>query len=213
MSFARARSLAAGTRALRLHRPRMHGHDQARQDPGASDGDHGHGASGRSTAAPGSLDELKNLLQEFDTAMFTTVSPEGLLRARPMAIQKQAPEVAADLWFVASIHSAKIQEIARNPKVCVTCLRGKHGSAYISISAHATVWQDQATVGKLWQPDWKAWWPDGPKDPQICFLLMQVERAEYWAPEGGAVRVLFDVLKGLVTHEPADAHLPEPKKI
>jgi general stress protein 26 len=176
--------------------------------------EHGHSVAGQSTpGTTGTLDELKKLLHEFETTMLTTTTPEGLLRARPMAIQDDAPEVAADLWFVASIHSAKVQEIALHPKVCVTCLRGKHGSAYVSISAHATVWQDQATVRKLWKPDWKAWWPDGPDDPQIAFVLMQVERAEYWEPEGGAVRVLFDMLKGLVKHEPADAHLPAPKRI
>jgi general stress protein 26 len=179
-----------------------------------ADGEHGHSVAGQSTLGePGSLAELKKLLHGFETAMFTTTTPDGLLRSRPMAIQRDAPEIAADLWFVASIHSAKIQEIALHPKVCVTCLRGKHGSAYVSISAHATVWQDQATVKKLWKPDWKLWWPEGPDDPQIAFVLMQVERAEYWEPEGGAVRVLFDMLKGLVKHEPADAHLPAPKRI
>jgi general stress protein 26 len=190
----------------------MHGANEQ----GSRGGDHarGHSVSGQSTGAvEGSLDELKKLLHEFGAAMLTTVSPEGLLRARPMAIQKDSPEVKADLWFVTSIDSAKIQEIARSPKVGVTCLRGKHGSAYVSISAHATVWQDRATVKRLWQPDWKMWWPEGPDDPQIAFVLMQVERAEYWEPAGGVVRVLFDMLKGLVKHEPADAHLPSPKRI
>ena len=174
----------------------------------------GHSVAGASTpAARGSLDELKKLLQQFDTAMFTTTSLEGLLRARPMAIQREAPELPCDLWFVSSIDSAKMEELARDPRVCVTCLRGKHGSAYISISARATVRRDPTAVRRLWQNDWKAWWPDGPDDPTIAFLLLQVDRAEYWAPEGGSMRVLFGMLKGLVKHEPADAHLPPPKKI
>lgn len=36
----------------------------------------------------GSIDELKTLLQEFDTAMLTTLTPEGLFRARPMPVQE-----------------------------------------------------------------------------------------------------------------------------
>jgi general stress protein 26 len=168
------------------------------------------GTAGATTA--GSLTELKNLVQEFQTAMLITTTPEGLLRARPMAIQKPAPELTCDVWFVTSIHTAMVEEIARHPKVCVTCLRDR-GSAYASISAHATVFQDEALVHKLWQPDWKIWWPKGPDDPQIAFLLLQVERAEYWEPEGGAVRVLYEMIKGLVKREPADQHLPPPKKI
>ena len=184
------------------------------RNPDPRAGATGHSVGGHSTpAAAGSIAELKKLLQEFGTAMLTTTTADGLLRARPMAIQEDADGLACDLWFVASIHSAKIREIERNPKVCVTCLRGKHGSAYISISAHATVWQDQASVRRLWQSDWKLWWPDGPDDPQICFLLLRVERAEYWEPAGGAMRVLFEMLKSAVQREPADANLPPPKKI
>jgi general stress protein 26 len=174
----------------------------------------GHSPSGRSTPGEqGSLAELKKLLHEFDTAMLTTMTPEGRLRARPMAIQKDDPALGCDLWFVASIHSAKVQEIRRNQAVGVSCLRGKYGSAYITISAIANVWQDPATVRRLWQSDWKLWWPEGPDDPQICFLKLHIEQAEYWEPTGGAVRVLFDMLKSWVKDEPADQNLPPPKRI
>lgn len=163
-------------------------------------------------ATRGSLAELQKLLHEFDTAMLTTVTHEGLLHARPMAIQKPAPELPCDLWFVASVDSVKMQELTRSPKVCVSCLRGR-GSAYLSISAHATVRQDPALVRKLWQPDWRVWWPQGPDDPHIAFILMEVERAEYWEPAGGPVRVLFEMVKSLVKGEPGDRHLPPPKHL
>jgi general stress protein 26 len=170
-------------------------------------------AGGASTApVPGSLAELQKLLHDFRTAMLTTRTAEGLMRARPMAIQKHAHELTCDLWFVTSIHTGMVDEIAHDAKVCVTCLRDR-GSAYVSISAHATVWQNQPMVERLWQPDWKIWWPQGPTDPQIAFVLLQVERAEYWEAEGGTVRVLYEMLKGLVKREPADKHLPPRKQI
>lgn len=166
----------------------------------------------RSSATSGSLAELQKRLQEFETAMLVTRTDEGYLRARPMAIQKPAPELHCDVWFVASFDSAKMEEIERQPHVCVTCLRGK-GSAYISISAHAHVHRNQALVEKLFQPEWKVWWPKGPDDPTIAFIEMQVERAEYWEEESSPVHVLYEMAKGLVKGEPADRRQPPPKRI
>ena len=158
------------------------------------------------------MDELKKLLQEFDTAMLVTRTDDGFLRARPMAIQEPAIEFTGDLWFASSIDSQKMDEIARNPQVCVTCLRGR-GSAYISISAHANVRRDRALVHKLFKPDWKVWWPQGPDDPQIAFIELQVERAEYWEPAGGSVRVLYEMVKSLIKGEAGDRNLPPPKRL
>ena len=158
------------------------------------------------------MDELKKLLQDFDTAMLVTRTDDGFLRARPMAIQEPAAEFTCDLWFASSIDSQKMEEIARNPHVCVTCLRGR-GSAYISISAHATVRRDRALVHKLFKPDWKVWWPQGPDDPQIAFIELQVERAEYWEPTGGSMRVLYAMVKSLIKGEAADRNLPPPKRL
>lgn len=169
-------------------------------------------AASSSSSERGSLVELKKLLQEFDTAMLVTSTDDGLLRARPMAIQEPAPELDCDLWFATSIDSEKMEEIARHPNVCVTCLRGR-GSAYISISARASARRDRELVRKLFKPDWKVWWPEGPDDPQIAFLEMQVERAEYWEPAGGSVRILYEMAKSLVHGEPADRNLPAPKRI
>jgi general stress protein 26 len=38
------------------------------------------------------MKELRELLEEFDTVMLITRTPEGLLRARPMAVQDPEPK-------------------------------------------------------------------------------------------------------------------------
>lgn len=165
-----------------------------------------------STPEPGSLAELQKVVQEFDTAMLVTRTGGGLLRARPMAVQKQRDDLDCDLWFVTSIDSAKMAEIEAEPDVCVTFCTGR-GSAYASISARARIRRDAALVEKLWQPDWEVWWPAGPSDPSIAFLELQVERAEYWDPPGGAVRVLYEMAKAILKGESADRHIPPPRHI
>jgi len=65
----------------------------------------------------------------------------------------------------------------------------------------------------LFKPDWKVWWPQGPDDPQISFIELQVERAEYWEPAGGSVRVLYEMVKSLIKGEAGDRNLPPPKRL
>jgi len=161
---------------------------------------------------PGSLDELEELLAEFQTAMLTTVTPEGLLRARPMAVQEPHDELPCDLWFVTGIDTPKVNEIEHEHQVGVSCLRQKDG-AYLSVSGLARVRQDPELVRRLWKPDWKIWFPEGPDDPKIAILEMRVERAEYWEPKGGRLRVVYEIAKSLVKGEPAGANLPPRKKI
>ncbi len=163
-------------------------------------------------AAAGTVAELNELLQSFDTAMLTTLTPMGLLRARPMEIQKPVPELACDLWFVTSLDSAKSEEIAHEHQVGVSCFR-RSDRAYLSISAIARVRRDTELIQKLFKPAWKIWFPNGPSDPAIALIEMQVERGEYWNPEGGPVRLLYEMVKSLVSGEPATANLPPPKKV
>jgi len=160
----------------------------------------------------GSIDELKEMLQSFDTAMLTTVTPMGLLRARPMAIQEDTPELACDFWFVTSLDSPKTGEIANDHQVGVSCFRNRDRS-YLSISAIARVRRDPELIARLFKPDWRIWFPEGPQDPTIALIEMQVERGEYWNPDGGPVRLLYEMVKSLVAGEAADANLPPPKRV
>jgi general stress protein 26 len=158
------------------------------------------------------LTELKQLLTEFDTAMLVTVTPERLLRARPMAIQDPSEMPGCDLWFVTAEDTPKIEEVQEERQVCVCCYRSSD-RAYISISAVARIEKDSEAVRRLWKPSWKAWFTKGPEDPTITLLKLNVERAEYWEPEGGRARVLFEMVKAVFTGERADANLNPPKHL
>jgi general stress protein 26 len=162
------------------------------------------GDEGDQGGSPGSIGELRALLQAFDTVMLVTMTPEGLLRARPMAIQDPAELPDCDLWFVTQEDTAKTGEIEREHQVAVCCYRPRD-RAYLSISALATINRDQEKIRRLWKPAWKVWIPDGPESPHAALLLLTVERAEYWAPEGGVLRVLYARAKAFVQQKPAGA--------
>ena len=160
----------------------------------------------------GTLQELYDLLNEFDTAMLVTITPDGKLRARPMELQAPGELPGCDLWFVTGDDTAKVMEIAGEEQVCVCAYRGRD-NAYVSISARARLERDRAAISRLWRPSWKLFFPEGVNDPTIALLKLTVERAEYWAPEGGQMRVLYEMIKSAFTGEPLEASLNPPKHV
>jgi len=139
----------------------------------------------------GSKEELRALLAGFDTAMLIGVESDGTLRARPMGLQRDALP-GCDLWFVSADETHKTDEIDRHHHVNVCCLRTRD-RAYVSLSARAWIERNPNEVQRLWQPGWKLWFgEERPEDGGIVLLKLEVVRAEYWEPEGGRLRVVYE---------------------
>lgn len=161
----------------------------------------------------GSRDELLTLLDEFDTAMLVGLEPDGRLRARPMGLQHERLD-DCDLWFVTADDTHKTDEIDRHRHVNVCCLRTRD-RAYVSLSARARVDRNPHEVRRLWQPSWKLWFgEEEPEDGGIVLIKLRIERAEYWEPEGGRLRVLYAMAKAYVEgDETVEDELNPPKVI
>jgi general stress protein 26 len=172
----------------------------------------GNHATDEEKDAPGSIQEMRKLLATFDTVMLVTISSEGDMRGRAMAVQDLDALHDCDLWFVTSDESAKIKEIETDPRCCVTAYRASDG-ANLSISAHVRKSRDRAEIRRLWKDDWTAWFQKGPEDPSIVILKLTVSRAEYWEQRGGRLRILYELAKAYVTGERADAGLDPVKRI
>lgn len=153
------------------------------------------------TQESGSLQELYDLLAEFNVAMLVTRTPDGFLRARPMEVQDPKEMPGCDLWFVTADETPKVGEIQQEQQVAVTCYRPRD-RAYVSISARARVEHDQEAVKRVWKPDWKAWIPGGPDDPHVALIKLTIEQAEYWEPAGGRLRVLYEMVKDAIRRPP-----------
>jgi hypothetical protein len=61
---------------------------------------------------------LVRLVKDFDNAMLITKNSSDQLRGRPMRIAKA--DVEQNLWFITSMDSAKIEELLRDPRACIT---------------------------------------------------------------------------------------------
>lgn len=154
------------------------------------------------------IDELYELIDGIEIAMFTTRRSDGALVSRPMANQKRIAD--ADLVFVTDLESHKLDDLANDPHVNVSYYR-ERTREWVSVSGAARVSRDRKRIKQLYQPDWRVWFEDeggardgGPDDPRIGIILVSADSAEYLAIHKPRPVVLFEVVKGMVTGKRPD---------
>jgi len=153
------------------------------------------------------LDELYELIDDMEIALMTTRRPDGMLVTRPMATQDRGP--LADLWFVTSIETHKVDELQADPNVSL----GYYDSgsrAWVSVSGTATITQDRARIHELYAPDWKFWFSDeggarngGPDDPRLALILVDSHSVVYMKADSKP-GVLFEIVRALATGQTPD---------
>ncbi|MDP9202440.1 MAG: pyridoxamine 5'-phosphate oxidase family protein [Gemmatimonadota bacterium] len=149
------------------------------------------------------IDELYDLIEGIETAMFTTRRPTGQLVSRPMATQERIE--GADLWFVTNDETHKLDDLGLDPHVnCAYYNNRTH--EWVSVTGLARVTRNRTKIRQLYKEDWKAWFGDaggdrdgGPNDPRIALILIEAELATYMKVNKSRPVVLFEVLKGMVT--------------
>lgn len=138
---------------------------------------------------------LRALIQEFHSGMLVTRTPEGAMRARPMAIAKL--EENDDIFFATNIESGKIGDIEHDHHVMLTL---QASAAWVSVSGPARIVQDRTKIAAYWNERMKVWFPDGKDDPNLCLLQLRPVQAEFWNTHGSkGLRYLFAAAKAYVT--------------
>jgi general stress protein 26 len=146
------------------------------------------------------IDKLRDLIQNIETAMLTTIDG-GVLRSRPMVTQQT--EFDGDLWFFTSVQTHKVAEIMKDNRVNVS-YASPDNDTYVSISGTAEFSTDEDKIAELWDPIQKAWFPDGLEDSNLILLKINVEQAEYWDSNSNAFVQIAGFLKAIATGERAE---------
>lgn len=161
------------------------------------------------------LQKLHELIENIETAMFTTRRADGRLVSRPMATQKRAS--GADLWFVTMRGSEKLDEIRNDEQVNLAYFKDRT-KEWVSVSGRAKIVEDRDKIRELYAPDWRAWFGDEggekdgtPDDPRMVLVGVDVEMAMFLEINKPQPVVLFEVVKGIVTGKAPN--LGEPEKI
>lgn len=154
------------------------------------------------------IETLHDLIEDIEIAMMTTRRPDGHLVSRAMATQKRAP--GADIWFVTSQDTMKLEELEGDPHVNLSYYKDRTRE-WISVSGIATLSRDRATIGKLYARDWKAWFPEEgdprhgtPDDPRLVLIGVDVHSAVFLEVNKPQPVVLFEVVKGMITGKMPD---------
>ncbi|MBV9467624.1 MAG: pyridoxamine 5'-phosphate oxidase family protein [Abitibacteriaceae bacterium] len=148
------------------------------------------------------LAKIRELIKEIDFGMLTTVEEDGSLHSRPMSNNKEV-EFDGDLWFFTYASSHKVQEVAGDQNVNVAfALPNKQ--IYISMTGTAQLVRDKEKIKQWWKPELKAWFPQGPDEPEIALLKVNVQSAEYWDGTSSKVAFAIQMVKSLATGKQPD---------
>jgi general stress protein 26 len=154
------------------------------------------------------LDAFYKLVDEIETAMFTTRRSDGHLASRPMATQKRA--AGADLWFVTDKSSPKVREIRKDRHVNLSYYN-ERTREWVSVSGLAKVVTDRAKIRELYQPDWRAWFGDEggrndgtPDDARMVLIGVNISEAQYLELNQPRAVILFQVVRGMITGKAPD---------
>jgi general stress protein 26 len=123
----------------------------------------------------------------------------GHLRARPMVAAQDSFD--GTLFFYTRAHAHKVDEVARENRVCVTYADAAHQN-YVSLSGIATVDTDHALVRAHWSEAMRTWFPKGVDDPEIAMLKVSVDQAEYWDAPSSTMLHLYGYVKAVTTGKP-----------
>lgn len=123
------------------------------------------------------IQKIQELIKDAHIAMLTTVTEEGTLHARPMALPDRPFD--GSLWFITRNDSGKTEEIRHDSQVLVSFAEPKDGK-YIALSGRAAIVRDRSLIHEHWTPMAKAWFPQGEDDPAVTLIQINVENAEYW---------------------------------
>ena len=146
--------------------------------------------------------KLREMIKDIDFCMLTTVDENNDLHSRPMSLNSEVDQ-EGNLWFFTFGNSHKVSEVKRIPK-CNVNFAQPDDHRYVSITGKAELVTDKAKIKELWKPELKAWFPEGPEEPDIALLRVGIEKAEYWDSPGGTVAQVISFVSALVTGESAD---------
>lgn len=146
-------------------------------------------------------DRVKELVEDIDITMLTTVDADGRLVSRPMSTREMDDDGV--IWFFTSDETKKADEVEADHDVNLAYCDAK-GMRYVSVAGRATIVHDRARMEQLWSPSLDIWFEEGLDTPDIALLTVTPIVTEFWEPAHGTLAMAAGMLKALVTGETPD---------
>ncbi len=122
-------------------------------------------------------EKVAGLVKGIHICMMNTAGKDGSIDSRPMALQNTPFD--GTFWFLTRESSEKVDEVQTDRHVTLTFAEPSDHK-YVTLKGKASVSQDHAKVHELWNEMYKAWFPNGPEDPEIAVMRVDVSEGDYW---------------------------------
>jgi general stress protein 26 len=142
---------------------------------------------------------LWELVKDLRFGILTTLDADGSLSSRPMTTQQTTFD--GTLFYVAPDYGPLAEAIAANAIVNVS-YADPTAMQFASVSGVAELVRDATEKRRLWSPMVEAWFPNGPDDPHVALIRVDVQQAEYWEAASSRMVQLFAIAKALVSRRP-----------
>ncbi|NDP49180.1 MAG: pyridoxamine 5'-phosphate oxidase family protein [Sulfuriferula multivorans] len=143
---------------------------------------------------------LWDLIKDIRFGMLTHRHNDGMLYSHPLTTQNKSLDQASVLYFFIFEKSELANGLRQDGNVNVS-YASPDDDRYVSIAGVARVTHDPAKVEQLWSPAAQDWFPDGPTDPDLALLAVEIRHAEYWDVEESRMKQLFNMAKAALTGE------------
>jgi len=145
------------------------------------------------------LSKIKEIVDEVKTCFFCTNISTGVpMSVRPMTVLQVDDH--GYLWFMTNQSTYKDDEIKHDPLVHLLFQSGKR-SGFMNLYGITEIVQDQLKIEELWNPALAIWF-EGPDDPNIVLIRVEILDGHYWDNQSAAPIAAFKMLKSLLTSEP-----------
>ncbi len=121
--------------------------------------------------------KIGDLIKSIRITMLSTAAPDGSIDSRPMATQEA--DFDGVVYFLTREESGKVHEIQADSHVSLL-YADPSNAKFVSAKGRASISKDRAKIHELWNPMYKAWFPQGEDDPQITVLRVDITEAQYW---------------------------------
>ena len=159
---------------------------------------------------PDAVERLKELVEDIDFTMLTTVDDDGNLVSRPMSTREM--DEAGDIWFFTSDDTDKVDEARAHRDVGLSYCDAK-SMRYVSVGGKAAIVHDKAKMAELYSPSLDVWFEQGLDTPGIALLKVTPRVSEFWEPAKGKIAMAAGMLKSLVTKDTPDDDIMNHGKI
>ena len=140
------------------------------------------------------IHKFKELVNEVNICMFTTIDRGNKIFSRPMSTINIDED--GNAWFFTNEFSEKVQEVSENNAVTLIYSYPLK-NIYLTVEGTCSLIIDRKKMEELWKPSLESWFPQKLDDPKICLLKVVTESAQFWNHSTSKMGLLFHMIRSI----------------